>query len=58
MMTALAVLCCVAAWAQTEGGISEELLAQIRKGYENNAADKAIRNAFNTTSLHLLAENA
>ena len=58
MMTALAVLCCVAAWAQTEGGISEELLTQIRKGYENNAADKAIRNALNTTSLNVLAENA
>lgn len=58
MMTALAVLCCAAAWAQTEGGISEELLTQIRKGYENNAADKAIRNALNTTSLNVLAENA
>ena len=57
-MTALAVLCCAAAWAQTEGGISEEMLNRIRKGYENNAADKAIRNALNTTSLTVLAENA
>ena len=34
------------------------MLNRIRKGYENNAADKAIRNALNTTSLTVLAENA
>ena len=45
--------------AQTKGGgITGELLGQIAKGYEGSAADKAIRNALNTTPLATLAENA
>ena len=55
---ALAALCCVGAFAQTEGGISEEMLKEIRKSYQNTAADKAVRNALNTTSISVLAENA
>ena len=55
---ALAALCCVGAFAQTEGGISEEMLKEIRQSYQNTAADKAVRNALNTTSISVLAENA
>ena len=53
-----------AAFAQTgsaaykAGGISSELLAEISKGYEGNAADKAIRNALATTPIATLAMNA
>ena len=53
-----------AAFAQTgsgaykAGGISSELLAEISKGYEGNAADKAIRNALATTPIATLALNA
>ena len=57
-VTALALLCCATALAQTKGGISEEMLTEIRSAYENNAHDKAIRNALNTTSINVLAENA
>ena len=41
-----------------KGGISAEMLAEISKGYEGNAADKAIRNALNTTPIATLALNA
>jgi bleomycin hydrolase len=45
--------------AQTAGGgISAEMLKEISKGYAGTAADKAIRNALNTTSITVLAENA
>ena len=44
--------------AQNGGGISEQMLSEIRKGYEGNAADKAIRNALNTTAITVLSANA
>ena len=45
--------------AQTAGGgISAEMLKEISKGYAGTAADKALRNALNTTSITVLAENA
>ena len=34
------------------------MLKEISKAYEGNANDKAIRNALNTTSINVLAENA
>ena len=40
------------------GGISPEMLEVISKGYEGNAADKAIRNALAGTSIGTLAVNA
>ena len=46
------------AMAQNNGGISAETLAEIQKGYQGTAADKAIRNALNTTPIATLAENA
>ena len=45
--------------AQTAGGgISADMLKEISKGYAGTAADKAPRNALNTTSITVLAENA
>ena len=45
--------------AQTAGGgISADMLKEISKGYAGTAADKALRNALNTTSITVLAETA
>ena len=45
--------------AQTAGGgISADMLKEISKGYAGTPADKALRNALNTTSITVLAENA
>ena len=44
--------------AQNPGGLSESVLGEIAKGYEGTAADKAIRNALNTTPINTLALNA
>ncbi len=41
-----------------EGGISAEMLAQISKGYEGTAADKAIKNALAANPIAALAMNA
>ena len=41
-----------------EGGISPEMLQVISRGYEGNAADKAIRNALAGTPIGTLAVNA
>ena len=61
---ALSALCLGSiAYAQTpagspEGGISAEMLVRISKGYEGNAADKAIRNALAGTPIGTLAINS
>ena len=61
---ALATLCAgFSAYAQQpagspEGGISAEMLAEISKGYQGTASDKAIRNALAVTSIGTLAINA
>ena len=41
-----------------KGGIDAKLLGEISKGYEGTAADKALRNALNTTDINTLALNA
>ena len=41
-----------------QGGISADMLKEISKAYEGNANDKAIRNALNTASISVLAENS
>ena len=41
-----------------KGGIDAKLLGEISKGYEGTAADKALRNALNTTPINTLALNA
>ena len=53
-----ALLSCAVAFAQSEGGISADMLSQIRKGYTASPADKAVRNALNAASLNTLAVNA
>lgn len=40
------------------GGISAQMLTEIRKGYEGTSSDKAIRNALNTTGINVLAANS
>ena len=51
---------CVSALAsaQNNGGITPDMLAEIQKGWQGTAADKAIRNAINTTAINTLAVNA
>ena len=55
---------CTGAMAQqqragsAEGGISPEMLAQISKGYEGTASDKALKNALAGTSIATLAVNS
>ena len=54
---------CTAVHAQeragaSEGGISPEMLKEISKGYEGNAADRAIRNALAGTGIGTLAVNS
>ncbi len=41
-----------------KGGISAEMLQEISKGYEGTAADKALHNALNSTSIATLSKNA
>ena len=58
-----AIMTCTGAAAQqragsAEGGISPEMLAEISKGYEGNAADKAVKNALAGTPIAVLAVNA
>ncbi len=59
-----ALMACSAAYAQQtpagspEGGITAEMLAEISKGYEGDADDRAIRNALAGTSIATLAVNA
>lgn len=43
------------AWAQQSGGISPEMLQQIKKTYTGNAFDKALRNAMSANDLRSLA---
>ena len=44
--------------ANPKGGISADMLKEIRKGYEGTASDKAIKNALNTTAIGVLAANS
>ena len=48
----------IGAAAQPKGSITPEMLTEIRKGYEGTPADKAIRNALNTTAITVLSANA
>ena len=40
-----------------QGGISSEMLNQIKQSYQHSASDKAIRNALGTNSIDQLAVN-
>ena len=53
------VLLSIAASAQNKaGGISADILKDLNASFEGNAADKAIRNALNNTSMTVLAVSA
>lgn len=55
----LAAFASLGAWAQNaNGGISQEMLSTIRKGYTDNPANKAVRNALAGQSIAVLAVNA
>lgn len=43
---------------QQSGGITSEMLQQIRQSYQETPADKAIRNAISNNNINLLAVNA
>ncbi len=62
LSAAIAILACGTISAQQKadpkGGISAEMLKEIRKGYEGTPADKAIKNALNTTAIGVLAANS
>lgn len=64
LTAALAVICTSGSmFAQQpagspDGGISAEMLAVIKKGYQGDADDKAIRNALAGTSISVLAVNS
>ena len=57
LLLALALLG-VGATAQSKGSITPQMLDEIKQGYAGTAADKAIRNALNTTSITVLSANA
>lgn len=59
-MISVIVLCTglLSVHAQNDkGGISPEMLGQIRQSYQNTAADKALRNAIGNNSIRSLALN-
>ncbi len=61
LASALIFLCGTGASAQKQskdGGISDQMLTEIRKGYEGTASDKAIRNALNSAAINVLAANS
>ncbi len=55
LLFAAALFGATALSAQSSGGISPEILAEISKGYAGTPADKALRNALNGTPLNTLA---
>ena len=63
LVISASLLLCAAAFAQKpagdpKGGISPQMLKEISAAYEGNAADKALRNALNSTAINTLAVSA
>ena len=63
LVISASLLLCAAAFAQKpagdpKGGISAQMLKEISAAYEGNAADKALRNALNSTAINTLAVSA
>ena len=48
----------IAVAAQKDGGITDSMLGEIRKGYSDTPAEKAVRNALAGQSISTLAVNA
>ncbi len=60
LLISASLLLCAVAFAQKpagdpKGGISAQMLKEISAAYEGNAADKALRNALNSTAINTLA---
>lgn len=63
ILLAASLLICVTVFAQKpagnpQGGISADMLREISSAYEGTAADKALRNALNSTQINVLAASA
>lgn len=63
LAAALALSAAIPASAQkksggTRGGITPEMLAALRKGYEGTASDRALKNALNSNPINVLAANS
>jgi len=58
IITIALALFSVCSYAQENGGISSEMLGQIRGSYQPCTADKAIRNALNNVDFNTLVVNA
>lgn len=57
--TSIFLACATGAFAQeNKGGISEDMLKEISKGYTGSAEQKAVRNALATNSIAVLSVNA
>ena len=62
-LASISMLLSLTAWAQkpagdSKGGISASMLQEISTAYEGTAADKALRNALNSTPINVLAASA
>lgn len=57
-LAGLMMLVCSSLAAQNNGSLSSEVMAEISKGWQGTASDKALRNAINTTAINTLAANA
>ena len=58
ILTIAATASLIGASAQSQnGGIDEEMLATLRKGYTDSAAERAVKNALSTTDISALATN-
>lgn len=57
IIIAMALAVGVSATAQTKGEISDEMLAKFRSEYQDNAANKARRNALNAAGIDKIAYN-
>lgn len=54
---ACCALLCLAQAQEEKGGISAEMMQQIKQSYQNTASDKAIRNAIGSNDIRKLALN-
>lgn len=54
----ISTLCIIGLQAQNKGGITSEMLAKIKAGYQNTPENKALRNAILANDINKLATNA
>lgn len=58
LLSCAALVMAASAMAADAGGISPQMMSRLRATYENTPADRAIRNALNSTAIDKLAANA